>query len=340
MRIDKCLHDDGARHGLWELFWSLFKLSLFVVGGGYVILAVAERVFSRKGWTENGELLDHLPVFQMIPGLIATHVAVYLGLKRGGFVGAFLGVVAVALPALVCFTVVSVFYSHIPADLAWLHWLFVALRAALTVYIALAVFKSWKRVMKSFFAYAVFAFSLAMLLVRVPVVAVLVIAMLSGLLKLFRDERRGVVFRSSVFVAFLLFLEYGFLCFGGGFVLVPMYLENFVGPDAPFLQLPLADFGNLLALTQMTPGPIGVNGVTFFGYRLLAGGGIAAGIFGAIAATVLFLLPGAVLATTVLFSLEKFKSSRFVRGVMLGIRPASLALMSVALYALLRSVFA
>ena len=41
-------------------------------------------------------------------------------------------------------------------------------------------------------------------------------------------------------------------------------------PEAPLLQRAPEDFGNLLAITQTTPGPISVNAATFFGYRLLA----------------------------------------------------------------------
>ena len=65
-----------------QLFWELFRISLFVVGGGYAIIAVADDVFAKRGWTKEGELVDHLPVFQMVPGLIATHVAVFVGLNR------------------------------------------------------------------------------------------------------------------------------------------------------------------------------------------------------------------------------------------------------------------
>ena len=89
------------------LFCELFRISLFVVGGGYAIIAVADAVFARRKWTREGELIDRLPVFQMVPGLIATHTAVYVGNKLAGGLGALVGVTAVALPAIVIFTCVS-----------------------------------------------------------------------------------------------------------------------------------------------------------------------------------------------------------------------------------------
>ena len=76
----------------------------------------------------------------------------------------------------------------------------------------------------------------------------------------------------------------------------------------------------------MTPGPIGVNGATFFGYRL-------AGVVGAVAASAFLLLPGSLLAFAAFRSLERFSASRVVKGLLAGVRPASVALMAVALWA-------
>ena len=112
------------------LFWELFKISLFVIGGGYAIIVVADAVFSKRKWTEEGELLDHLPVFQMIPGIIAAHTAVYVGRKVAGKVGAAIGLVAIALPSVIIFTFVSAGLGSIPQENAWLESAFVGLRAA------------------------------------------------------------------------------------------------------------------------------------------------------------------------------------------------------------------
>jgi chromate transporter len=103
-----------------------------------------------------------------------------------------------------------------------------------------------------------------------------------------------------------------------------MYIESFVGSSAPFLQITELEFSNLMALTQMTPGPIGVNGATFFGYRL-------AGLPGAIAASALLLLPGSLLVYAALRSLDKFSEVRVVKGILCGAKPASVALMLAAL---------
>ena len=309
-----------------------------MIGGGYAIIAVADEIFAKKGWTEEGELVDRLPVFQMVPGLIATHTAVYVGNKIAGALGAAVGVVAVALPSVVIFTFVSMGYDSLPLGNEWLVAAFVGLRAALTGIIAATIVRSAKK-LASAFAIVVFALSLcAIALWAVPVWAVLLCAMLVGISSEFVPPR-GKKFQSPAWLGLLLFLKYGALCFGGGFVLVPMYMEDFVGEAAPYLQVTAEEFSNLMALTQMTPGPIGVNGATFFGYRL-------AGVVGAVAASAFLLLPGSLLAFAAFRSLERlllafaafrslerFSASRVVKGLLAGVRPASVALMAVALWA-------
>ena len=320
-----------------QLFWELFRLSLFVVGGGYAMIAVADDVFAKRGWTREGEIVDHLPVYQMIPGLIATHIAVFVGRRVAGPLGAAVGVAAVALPSVVIFTFVSAGYDALPLDNAALKSVFVGLRAGLSGIICATIVRSWRRSLPDIFAYCVGASALAAVVCGVAVPWVLVAAMVAGV-----GITRGGARESGCggaresgcnakkfcasWLPLLLFLKYGSLCFGGGFVLVPMYIEDFVGPSAAFLNVTADEFANLMALTQMTPGPIGVNGATYFGFRL-------AGVAGAVLASAALLLPGSLLAYAVFGSLERFRENVVVRGILRGVRPASVALMLVALWA-------
>jgi chromate transporter len=261
----------------------------------------------------------------MVPGLIATHVAVYVGGKVAGKAGAALGVAAVAIPSVVIFTFVSAGYDTLPLDNEWFKAAFTGLRSALTGIIAATIAAGWRKALPDFFAYAVMTAAAAAIAVfKFDVALVLCVAMALGVAEVHSRRSAGKkVFRAS-YLPLLVFLKYGALCFGGGFVLVPMYIEDFVGADAPFLPISDVEFANLMALTQMTPGPIGVNGATFFGYRL-------AGIPGALAASVLLVLPGSLLVYAALRSLEKFASATPVRGILRGAKPASIALMLSAL---------
>lgn len=335
-----------------SLFWEFLKISLFVVGGGYAIIVVADEVFGRKlKWLKEGELLDHLPVFQMVPGLIAGNTAIYTGLKVAGRLGAVVALVAVALPSFLIFLGVSCGYAFLPVGNPWVESALLGLRAALTGVVFGTLVKGWRRSVVGAYGYATVAVAAALLVgCGVNVVAVLLAAMAAGVLWAFgggampsRDEasgglalaplapaRRtllaagGLAALAAVTLAcgriFWTFVKFGLLGFGGGFVLVPVYLQEFVGPGAPLLQLAAEEFSNLMALTQVTPGPVSVNAATFFGYRL-------GGVFGGAVATAALLLPSLFLLTLALTGLERWKRSRFVQGLLWGVKPATNALM-------------
>lgn len=120
---------------------------------------------------------------------------------------------------------------------------------------------------------------------------------------------------------FFLFCYFGCLSFGGGQSLTPIYIDKLVNT---WHWMTLEEFGNLVAISQMTPGPIAVNSATFFGYRQ---GGIAGGL----AATIGLLTPSYFLVIFALRSLDRWENSRIVQGIMTGIRPATIGMIAAAL---------
>lgn len=131
---------------LATLFFDMFRIALFVVGGGYAIISVAEEVFSKKRkWLKEGELLDQIALFQMVPGILAAHSAVYVGRRVAGVAGSLVAVAGVALPSILVFTAVSMGYDAIPLDNRFLVAAFGGLRAALTGVIFAMLAKSCVR---------------------------------------------------------------------------------------------------------------------------------------------------------------------------------------------------
>ncbi len=341
---------------LWRLFVEFFKLSLFVVGGGHAILLVADDVFSRKlKWIKEGELLEHLPIFQMVPGLIAGNTAIYTGLKLAGRLGAAVSLIAVALPSFFIFLFIAMGYNSLSLDNKWIESAFLGLRSSLTGILLATIIKGWSKNIRGIYGYtAIILASAALLCFENCTVQLLLAAMVIGIVleyaglgdKRVGKESAGVAVEplsvrmklitamaavASVVVLtifyrdiFWTFVKFGLLCFGGGFVLVPVYVSEFVGAEAPFLQIPREEFANLIALTQMTPGPVSVNAATFFGYRF-------AGVVGAAVATAGLLLPGLFLLTAVLTGLDRWQNNRLVRGLLRGVKPATIALMLSAL---------
>ena len=201
---------------LFTLFWEIFRISLLVIGGGYALVSVADAVFAKRGWTREGELIDNLPTYQMIPGILAGHNAVYVGSKVAGALGAFVALTAAILPSIVIFTLVSAGYGTLPLDNVFLSSAFVGLRSALAGIVSVAFFMSWKRNVNDDFGKTVFfAAAIFVGLFDFPVWLVLLSALLLGLyVEYCRARNEGRTFRSS-WAALLIFLKYGALAFGG-----------------------------------------------------------------------------------------------------------------------------
>jgi len=312
---------------LWCLFREMFFIAAFVLGGGYVILSAAdERLPKKLNGIRSGELFEMLPLFQMVPGIIAGHTAVYVGNKVAGIPGAVVALSGIVLPSVIVFTAITLVYRSIPVESPLMVAAFLGLRASLVGVMAEMIVRTWKKSIASVVGLvAVCAAVLLMQLAHVSPGMVIVAGMVIGVLVTWLKDRCSsmrdgkVVFRSFWLVP-LLFMKYGLLAFGGGFVLVPVFLHDFVGSAAPCLQLEPPDFANVIALTQMSPGPLAANCATFFGHGL---GGLA----GAIVATVCLVLPGSVILLLALRSIERFRASFVMRGVFAGMRPVTVALL-------------
>ena len=124
---------------------------------------------------------------------------------------------------------------------------------------------------------------------------------------------------AKLWILFLIFFKIGLFSFGGGYVILPlMYQEihklNAMGPD---------DFSDIIAISQITPGPIALNGATYVGY-------LYAGTPGSIVATIAVSIPSFFIVLLVFAFLARFRESRPVQGFLNGIRPATVGLIGAA----------
>ncbi len=116
----------------------------------------------------------------------------------------------------------------------------------------------------------------------------------------------------------LLFVEFfkiGLFAIGGGLVTVP-FLFDLADKYDWFSKAELTD---MIAVSESTPGPIGVNMATFAGFN-------AAGVAGGIIATFALVLPSVVIMILIAKMMQKYSCNQRVHDVLSGIRPAVLAL--------------
>ena len=118
---------------------------------------------------------------------------------------------------------------------------------------------------------------------------------------------------------FFEFLKIGMFSVGGGMATLP-FLYDMADETGWCTYSQIAD---MLAVSESTPGPIGINMATYVGYTI-------GGIPGALVATFGIILPGIILVIIVTSILDKFRNNLYVKGAFYGLRPASTALITSA----------
>ncbi len=119
---------------------------------------------------------------------------------------------------------------------------------------------------------------------------------------------------------FFEFFKIGLFAVGGGMATYP-FLEDLADKTGWFTRLQLAD---MLAISESTPGPIGINMATYVGFT--AGGGPLGGLI----ATLGIITPCVIVILLIVRVLNKFKGSRLVNDLFYGLRPASAAMIAAA----------
>ena len=118
---------------------------------------------------------------------------------------------------------------------------------------------------------------------------------------------------------FFEFARVGLFAVGGGLATIP-FLQDMGVRTGWFTN---ADLTTMIAVSESTPGPLGVNMATYVGYQ-------TAGIPGAVAATLGLIFPSVIIIMVIAGFLQKFRQSKTVDAVFKGLRPASTALIAAA----------
>ncbi len=126
---------------------------------------------------------------------------------------------------------------------------------------------------------------------------------------------------------FLTFLKIGAFSFGGGYAMLPLIEQEIVYVNQWLTQ---SEFVDIIAISQMTPGPIAVNAATFVGFKHL-------GVMGAIVATFGVVCCSFFLVTILATVITKHYKSFVVTGIFAGIRPGVIGLIAAACISLFRS---
>ncbi len=125
------------------------------------------------------------------------------------------------------------------------------------------------------------------------------------------------------------FFVIGAFTFGGGYAMLSL-IQNQVVVEHGWISE--ATFTDIVAISQMTPGPIGINSATYVGYDVLLGasGSPLLGVIGSLTATLALMLPSFVMMLLIVKFYFRFKNSTLYAGTLAWLKPAVVGLIGAA----------
>lgn len=128
---------------------------------------------------------------------------------------------------------------------------------------------------------------------------------------------------------FITFFQIGLFGFGGGYGMLSLIQGEVVHNHG---WLTTSEFTDIVAISQMTPGPIGINSATYCGYTAVhnAGFGYGMSMLGSLTATFALVLPSLILIILIARMFMKYMNTQTVQSIFLGLRPAVVGLLAAA----------
>ena len=138
------------------------------------------------------------------------------------------------------------------------------------------------------------------------------------------------------FQSLYVYLKVGILGFVGGYAMLSLIQADVVDR---YHWITLQEFTDIVAISQMTPGPIGINSATYIGYTAILNAGYSptVSILGSCLTTAAVCLPSFFLVLSISMAFSKFKHNKYVEAAFVGLRPATVGLIAAAALLLMNS---
>lgn len=120
---------------------------------------------------------------------------------------------------------------------------------------------------------------------------------------------------------FITFFKIGLFTFGGGYAMISLIQTEIVVNKQ---WIDAATFTDIVAISQMTPGPIGINSATYVGYT------VTGNIWGSLLATFAVSLPSFIIILLIALLYNQFKKNRWFEAALRGIKPVVVGLIGSA----------
>jgi len=323
-----------------QLVWYFLRLGTWGFGGPIALAGYMQRdLVEEKRWFTRQEYLDGLALAQLAPGPLAAQLAMYLGLLRGGTLGASLVAAAFIAPSFLMVLALSFFYVKF-GGLPWMQAAFYGVGAAVVAIIARSAIKLVKTAIgKDKLLWAIFLVLLAATAITEREIVWLFLA--GGLLSLLVKARPklspslssfalltsgSVSAGASLFFQILIFFTKASLfVFGSGLAIVP-FLHGGIVLERHWLTE--QQYIDAVAVAMITPGPVVIT-VGFIGY-------IVHGWSGAVAAALGVFLPVYLVVVIAGPFYKKFAGNPQLRAFVQGVTAAATGAITGAIIVLAR----
>ena len=326
---------DGRRSGsgLNVIAVSFLRLGTVAFGGPAAHIAMMEEEFvRRRAWISRADFLDMLGASNLIPGPSSTELAIHIGHQRAGWRGLAVAGICFILPAMLMVMVFAWAYAtfgSLPEIQSGLY----GVKPVIIAVILQALWGLSRAAVKNAFLAVV---GLAATIAALAGVNVLVVLLAAGSVAIARvaiSEPRlsshpaslafllpssalSVAAPVSLSGLFLVFLKFGAVIFGSGYVLLAFLQADLVTRLHWLSQAQLLD---AVAVGQVTPGPVFTT-ATFIGYLL-------GGVPGAVIATIGIFLPGFLFVAASRPLIPRIRASKIAGAFLDGVNVGAVALM-------------
>ena len=298
-----------------KLFVTFAKIGMFTIGGGYAMIPLIEREIVAKQWMSKEEFMEMFALTQSLPGVFAVNISIFVGYKLSKVGGSLVCALATILPSFVIMMLIAMFFARFQDNEVMIR-IFNGIRPAV---VALILFPCIS---------AVRALKLKYLQLVAPAIATLLIWQfgLSPIYIVLAGILGGLVYtlwlKEKIYLQLLwVYLKIGMFGFGGGYAMLSLIQHEIV--DIHHWLTP-QQFTDVVAISQMTPGPIGINSATYVGYA------VTQSVWGAVLATVAVCLPSFILVLLISYFFAKCKDNKYIKAAMSGLLPMSVALIASA----------
>jgi chromate transporter len=320
---------------LREIFWSFLRLGTIAFGGPAAHIAMMEDEFvRRRNWISHTEFLDMLGASNLIPGPSSTEMAIHIGHRRGGWKGLIAAGISFIVPAMLLVMACAWAYGRF-GKLPRIQHVLYGIKPVIIAIVVQALWRLARVAVKGRFLGGIGVLATAAALMGGNVLVILLSAGF-GTVLLTSSSRRSAHLSLIAFSGswlgptgvlggavpiglgglFIVFLKFGAVVFGSGYVLLAFLQADLVERLHWLTQSQLLD---AVAVGQVTPGPVFTT-ATFIGYLL---GGVA----GAVVATVGIFLPGFLLVAATRPLIPRIRSSKSAAAFLDGVNVGAVGLM-------------